>query len=60
MRVLPQGFHRIRQYGLLNNAARARNIPRARELLAPTLISIDAIKAANAKASTNAQGDGQD
>src|SRR5216683_1194021 len=34
MHVLPQGFHRIRHYGLLNNAARARNIARARELLA--------------------------
>jgi hypothetical protein len=49
MHVLPQGFHRIRQYGLLNNAARARNIARARELLAPPLIPIDAIKAANSK-----------
>jgi Putative transposase len=55
MHVLPQGFHRIRQYGLLNNAARARNIARARELLAPPLIPIDAIKAANANASTIAQ-----
>jgi putative transposase len=25
MHVLPQGFHRIRHYGLLNNAARARS-----------------------------------
>ena len=49
MHVLPQGFHRIRQYGLLNNAARARNIARARKLLAPPLIPIDAIKAANSK-----------
>jgi hypothetical protein len=49
MHVLPQGFHRIRHYGLLNNAARARNIARARELLAVPLIPIDAIKAANAK-----------
>ncbi len=55
MHVLPQGFHRIRHYGLLNNAARARNIARARELLAVPLIPIDAIKAANAKASTSAQ-----
>jgi hypothetical protein len=55
MHVLPQGFHRIRQYGLLNNAAQARNIARARELLAPPLIPIDAIKAANANASTIAQ-----
>ena len=49
MHVLPQGFHRIRHYGLLNNAARARNIARARELLAVPLIPIDAIKAANTK-----------
>jgi hypothetical protein len=55
MHVLPQGFHRIRHYGLLNNAARARNIARARELLSVPLIPIDAIKAANAKASTSAQ-----
>ncbi len=44
-----------RHYGLLNNAARARNIARARELLSVPLIPIDAIKAANAKASTSAQ-----
>src|SRR5215471_14664915 len=46
MHVSPQGFHRIRHYGLLNNAARARNIARIRELLAVPLIPIDAIKAA--------------
>jgi hypothetical protein len=32
--VLPQGFHRIRHYGLLANGARAENLARARELLA--------------------------
>ncbi len=32
--VLPQGFHRIRHYGLFANAARTRNIAHARELLA--------------------------
>ena len=32
--VLPQGFHRIRHYGLFANAGRTRNIARARELLA--------------------------
>src|SRR6202047_1596513 len=32
--VLPQGFHRIRPYGLLANAPRAANIAHARELLA--------------------------
>ncbi|MCH7795615.1 MAG: IS91 family transposase [Proteobacteria bacterium] len=31
--VLPSGFHRIRHYGLFANAARTRNIARARELL---------------------------
>jgi Putative transposase len=32
--VLPQGFHRIRHYGLLARGTRADNIARARELLA--------------------------
>ncbi len=31
--VLPQGFHRIRHYGLFANAARAENLDRARRLL---------------------------
>jgi hypothetical protein len=31
--VLPQGFHRIRHYGLLASGTRADNIARARELL---------------------------
>src|SRR5258708_34482798 len=34
MHVLPNGFHRIRHYGLFANGARADNIARARELLA--------------------------
>ena len=33
LHVLPGGFHRIRHYGLFANAARTRNIARARELL---------------------------
>jgi hypothetical protein len=49
MHVLPQGFHRIRYYGLLASGGRADNIARVRELLATPLIPIDAIKAANAK-----------
>jgi Putative transposase/Transposase zinc-binding domain len=49
MHVLPQGFHRIRYYGLLTSQTRAKNIARARELLAVPLIPIDAIKAANPK-----------
>ncbi len=31
--VLPQGFHRIRHYGLFANGNRAENLARARELL---------------------------
>ncbi len=34
LHVLPQGFHRIRHYGLLANAARVQNLARARALLA--------------------------
>ena len=34
LHVLPPGFHRIRHYGLLANAARLENLARARELLA--------------------------
>jgi hypothetical protein len=49
MHVLPQGFHRIRYYGLLASPTRANNIARIRELLAVPLIPIDAIKAANPK-----------
>jgi Putative transposase/Transposase zinc-binding domain len=55
MHVLPQGFHRIRYYGWLTSQTRAKNIARVRELLAVPLIAIDAIKAANPKASTSAQ-----
>ncbi len=39
--VLPGGFHRIRHYGLFANAARVRNIARARELLAAPKPSSD-------------------
>src|SRR5262249_54047787 len=34
MHVLPQGFHRIRYYGLLTSPIRANNIARIREMLA--------------------------
>ena len=47
MHVLPAGFHRIRYYGLLASAKRADNVARARELLTPPLLPVDAIKAAN-------------
>ena len=50
MHVLPQGFHRIRYYGLLASTTRADNIARARELLAVPMLPIDAIKAASTKA----------
>ena len=49
MHVLPQGFHRIRYYGLLTSQTRAKNIARIRALLALPLIPIDAIKAINVK-----------
>jgi hypothetical protein len=42
--VLPAGFHRIRYYGLLASGKRAENIARARELLMPPIIPVDAIK----------------
>ena len=50
MHVLPAGFHRIRYYGLLASGQRAENIARARELLAPPIIPVDAIKAMSANA----------
>jgi Putative transposase len=43
MHVLPAGFHRIRYYGLLASGKRAENIARARELLTPPILPIDAI-----------------
>jgi hypothetical protein len=49
MHVLPQGFHRIRYYGLLTSPTRANNIARIHGLLAVPLLPIDAIKAAHTK-----------
>ena len=49
MHVLPQGFHRIRYYGLLTSQTRAKNIARIRASLAVPLIPIEAIKAATTK-----------
>jgi hypothetical protein len=43
--VLPAGFHRIRYYGLLASGKRAENVARARGLLMPPIIPVDAIKA---------------
>jgi Putative transposase/Transposase zinc-binding domain len=45
LHVLPAGFHRIRYYGLLASGQRAENVARARQLLAPPIIAVDAIKA---------------
>src|SRR5436305_573785 len=50
MHVLPAGFHRIRYYGLLASGRRAENIARARQLLTPPIIPVDAIKAISASA----------
>jgi hypothetical protein len=50
MHVLPAGFHRIRYYGLLASGKRAENVARARELLTPPIIPVDAIKAIGANA----------
>jgi hypothetical protein len=47
IQVLPAGFHRISYYGLLASGKRAENIARARELLMPPIIPVDAIKASN-------------
>jgi hypothetical protein len=47
MHVLPAGFHRIRYYGLLASGKRAENVARARELLMPPIIPVDAIKASS-------------
>src|SRR5438874_12927 len=51
MHVLPAGFHRIRYYGLLASGKRAENIARARELLTPPMVPIEAIKAISCNAS---------
>ena len=50
MHVLPAGFHHIRYYGLLASSKRAENVARARELLMPPVIPVDAIKAISANA----------
>jgi hypothetical protein len=45
--VLPADFHRIRYYGLLGSGKRAENVARARKLLMPSIIPVDAIKASS-------------
>jgi Putative transposase/Transposase zinc-binding domain len=53
MHVLPAGFHRIRYYGLLASGKRAENVARARELLTPPILPVDAIKAASVSTNAN-------
>jgi hypothetical protein len=55
MHVLPAGFHRIRYYGLLASNKRAENVARARELLMPPIIPVDAIKAISSNAANDAE-----
>jgi Putative transposase len=55
MHVLPAGFHRIRYYGLLASGQRADNVARARELLMPPIIPVDAIKASSPNAANDAE-----
>jgi hypothetical protein len=47
---LPAGFHRIRYYGLLASGKRAGNVARARKMLMPPIIPVEAIKAISADA----------
>jgi len=49
LHVLPPGFHRIRHYGLLANAARVENLARARELLAAPTSPLIAVPFATAE-----------
>jgi Putative transposase/Transposase zinc-binding domain len=50
--VLPDGFHRIRHYGLFANGGRAENIARARQLL-------DVAAPQNAPGDADSSGDGE-
>jgi len=50
--VLPQGFHRIRHYGLLASAACKVNIARAKELIAAPIEAVDPPPAARHRRST--------
>jgi hypothetical protein len=45
LHVLPRGFHRLRHYGLLADAARVENLARARELLAAPISPLIAVPA---------------
>ncbi len=49
LHVLPPGFHRIRHYGLLANAARLENLARARQLLAASISPLIAVPLAPAE-----------
>ena len=50
--ILPEGFHRIRHYGLFANSRRAENIARARQLL-------DTQAPQNAPSDPDSTGDGE-
>jgi hypothetical protein len=52
LHVLPSGFHRIRHYGLFAGTVRARNIERARQLLAEPKLSS---QSAHAEADSDAE-----
>ena len=52
LHVLPSGFHRIRHYGLFAGTVRARNIERARQLLAAPKVSPES---AHAEADSEAE-----
>ena len=52
LHVLPEGFHRIRHYGLLANAGRRENLARVRKLLASGSNS-DPVKPAEDSTSIN-------
>jgi hypothetical protein len=41
LHVLPNGFHRIRHYGLIANTGRRENLVRARELLGVQRLDVD-------------------
>jgi hypothetical protein len=57
LHVLPDGFHRIRHYGLFASASRADNIARARELLAAPTPQTQADDADAVSLSTVFEGD---
>ena len=53
LHVLPSGFHRIRHYGLFAGTVRARNIERARQLLAAPKVSSQSAPAEDSETETS-------